>query len=61
MLISLFNAAVWPAGSQRRAQQNAQQAAIQLGQRRRQREAVERDVANLLARRTSAASSGHPR
>lgn len=61
MRISLFNATPWQAGFQLRALRNAQQAAIQLEQRRRQREAVEREVAHLLARRSAAASSRQPR
>lgn len=61
MRIWLFNATVWQGGSQLHVRQNAQQAAIQLGQRRRQREAVEREVANLLAHRSPAAASGHTR
>ena len=60
MRMSLFGGPDWSARSQRGALQNAQRAAIRLGQRRREREAVERDVAKLLARRSSAASSDHP-
>lgn len=44
----------WPVHSQRASRRNAHEAALELGQRRREREAVDKDVDQLLAGRRSA-------
>lgn len=51
----------WPVRSQRAARHNAHEAALELGQRRREREAVDRDVDQLLAGRSSAPQTPHRR
>lgn len=49
----LANVMRWPERSQRGAQRNAQQAAVELAESREERESVDREVDDLLARRGS--------